>query len=147
MVTILSILTGVILVSCVALYILYSDLRFGHKKLQIICDEVLGEYESLSQDLDNQVNTRNEEFLRHFQGSLSVGDIFHVPTDDEFVDGFSDTTQKIVSINFEEGYFSSIPTSGGILPNGFNDWKTYFNHIPKLVWIKSIGNNIRHKFI
>ena len=145
MVTILSILTGVLLGSCMVLYILYRGLGSEHKKLQIICDEVLGEYESLSQDLDNRVNTHNEEFLKHFQGSLSVGDIFQVPAGIGFVDGFSDTTQKIVSINFEEGHFSSIPTYGGILPNG--SWKTTFDSIPKLVWVKSMGNNIRHKFI
>ncbi len=146
MVTILSILTGILLGSCVVLHILYRGLGSEHKKLQIICDEVLGEYESLSQDLDNQVNTRNEEFLRHFQGSLSVGDIFHVPTH-EFTDRFRGTTQKIVSINYEGGYFCSKPTSGEALPNGLTSWSVRFNHIPKMAWVKRNNNSIKHKFI
>ena len=100
-------------------------------------------YYASQRDFDSKLSSYKEEFIKKFQGSLSVGDIFHTPNDESYNDGFRNTTQIIFQIDFENGEFKSKS-----ITNEHQEWSNDFDQINEFTWVKVKQNDImKHKFL
>tara|TARA_R110000803_G_scaffold173168_1_gene235919 strand:+ start:858 stop:1271 length:414 start_codon:yes stop_codon:yes gene_type:complete len=111
------------------------------------CNQEVLNYESLyyaSQgDFDSKLSSYKEEFIKKFQGTLSVGDIFHTPDDEDYDKHFRNTTQIIFEIDFENGKFKSKS-----ITNENQVWSNDFDLINEYTWVKVKRNSLmEHKFL
>ena len=100
-------------------------------------------YYTLERDFETKLSSYKEEFIKKFQGTLSVGDIFHTPDDEDYDKHFRNTTQIIFEIDLENGNFKSKS-----ITNEHQVWSNDFDLINEYTWVKVKRNNLmEHKFL
>ncbi len=97
-------------------------------------------------ELNSDIESDKEQFLSQFETQLSIGDMFSVPDTRHWKDEFRNTTQKITSIDFEGGGFTSVNARTGRGPHGHDAWSNRFTQIKDFTWVNQ-QNRLKHKFI
>jgi hypothetical protein len=128
---------------------MYGRLKANHSDLETRYDDAVtnGAYwHRRYREINEDVEDKEEQFLRQFETELRVGYIFSVPDTTTWKDQFRNTTQKIIDINFEKGTFRSVSTETGRGPDGFRAWTNKFVQIKDFTWVNNKGQ-LKHKFI
>lgn len=81
------------------------------------------------------------ESLRKFKVTIEVGHTFHVPNNTKWKSTFRNTTQRVISIDYDDSTFRSVSVKTG----DHNTWKNDFSQIGEYTWINN--KTLKHKFI
>ncbi len=97
-------------------------------------------------ELQSNIETDKEVFLRQFETQIEVGDRFTVPDSGSWKDEFRNTTQRIIDIDFDKGEFTSVCAITGRGPTGHDRWLNKFTQVKDFTWVNN-KSRLKHKFI
>ena len=143
-----SIVYAIIVLLSTATMILIMEKRGVIKSLKSLESKV-GERDIKINELESKIirlSSENSSLKENMVRDISIGDVFVAKSGTNYKPEFKDKLQKVVNINYEDGYLESTPLDGTPTSHG-DTWYIKLTSLTNMLWIRQNKKDLTHKFI